>query len=52
MIKLKYKLFPQSLVNKIVKTIRLSKNSNATLSNLKNKFGLDDLEVKYILAIN
>lgn len=50
MIKLKYKLFPQSFVNKIVKTIRLSENSNVAKSNLKNKFGLDDLEVKYILA--
>ena len=50
MIKLKYKLFPQSFVNKIVKTIRLSENSDIAKSNLKNKFGLDDLEVKYILA--
>lgn len=50
MIKLKYKLFPQSFVNKIVKTIRLSENSEIAKSNLKNKFGLDDLEVKYILG--
>ena len=50
MIKLKYKLFPQSFVNKIVKTIQLSENSEIAKSNLKNKFGLDDLEVKYILG--
>ena len=50
MIKLKYKLFPQSFVNKIVKTIQLSENSEIAKINLKNKFGLDDLEVKYILG--
>lgn len=50
MIKLKYKLFPQSFVNKIVKTIRLSENSDVAKSNLKYKFGLDDLEIKYILG--
>ena len=50
MIKLKYKLLPQSFVNKIVKTIQLSENSEIAKSNLKNKFGLDDLEVKYILG--
>ena len=50
MIELKYKLFPQSFVNKIVKTIQFSENSEIAKSNLKNKFGLDDLEINYILG--
>ena len=47
MIKNKYKLFPKHFVNGIIKTIQTSENLDTAKENLKIKFDLDDLEVKF-----
>ena len=50
MIKMKYRLFPEIFVKKIINIIRMSKDKETARRRLKQNLKLDDIEIDYILS--